>query len=64
MVRLPVEVPPGRAEIIVIVAPTVPTAPRGGISGLVGLLRSDGAAPDDEEVARILDEAREGRAGR
>lgn len=61
MVRLPAEVPPGRAEIIVIVAPT---APRGGISGLVGLLRSDGAAPDDEEVARILDEAREERAGR
>jgi hypothetical protein len=62
MVHLPGEVPTGRAEIIVLV-PAAPSAPRLGVARLVGLLRTE-RPPSDDEVQRILDDARTERAGR
>lgn len=63
VVRLPNEVPTGHAEIIVLlpVSPS-PTGPR-GVAGLQGLLRTEHPPPDDDEVRRILDDARWERGG-
>ena len=62
VVRLPGEVPTGRAEIIVLI-PAPPPVARRGVAQLVGLLRTERPAPDDDEVRRILDEARTERGG-
>jgi len=61
MVHLPGEVPTGRAEIIVLV-PAAPPAPHRGVAHLVGLLRTE-RPPSDDEVQRILDDARTERGG-
>lgn len=63
VVHLPHEVPTGRAEIIVLVPAAAPPPRGGNITHLVGLLRTPNA-PSDEEVQRILDEAKSERAGR
>lgn len=64
IVRLPGEVPPGRAEIIVLVSAPQPQRTAPGLAPLVGILRTEDAAPTDDEVKRILDDARTERAGR
>jgi hypothetical protein len=45
VVRLPGEVPTGRAEIIVLIPSAAPRA--AGVARIVGLLRTDRPAPDD-----------------
>ncbi|MFO0605754.1 MAG: hypothetical protein U0324_21405 [Polyangiales bacterium] len=47
VVRLPGEVPTGRAEIIVLIPSAAPRA-AAGVARIVGLLRTDRPAPDDD----------------
>lgn len=64
IVRLPREVPPGRVEIIVLVSASPSRTKTAGIASLVGMLQPAGDVPSDDEIARILDEARTERAER
>lgn len=63
VVRLPREVPLGRAEIIVLVPTSRPLTPS-NLAALVGLLRAEHPAPNDDEIREIIEDARLERGGR
>ena len=64
IVQLPAEVPPGRAEIIVLMSAPARSPSTAGLAPLIGLLRTAQAPPSDVEVQAMLDEARTARGGR